>query len=379
MKRGRITKDMVSSYEQYYFNLVAKYPSPRVSVVRLDTHHGFAMAVKEGLLRCTTTFSMVLQHDRFFHVEFAHLAKVCRVMLEQPHIRYVGFPTVTSKNHLRSLHCRYSLMPLVDPESHIEIIPNELTLHPLIFWYDSNHIAHVERYLQIYRPYHHLTAPLREALGLTAIKKMLLRRGDFIEDKFGQEVYLDLFIISCVIYCNIAATYLHINPFVNISFSLSLFISLCKQQRNQLTALKGQDELLLALFKWYGCYLLWSSAAPDRALVMHLRGRGFDPVQALAREAAREEGGGARTLLPLPATSRDCGDGPTLLPPRAPLPLSLSRRDREGEGAIGATEHDNNDEEEEEEEVGDDSCARMESGEEIKEENEVTVVPTAII
>lgn len=180
---------MQLNYEQYWQNLVAAYPSPRVSIVRLDSHHGFAMAVKEGLQRCTTTFSLILQHDRAFHVPFAHIQKVCKVMLDKQHIRYVGFPTVMSQHHLKSIHCRYSLLPLVDPlQSHIDIYPNELVLHPLIFWYDSNHIAHVQRYLQIYRPHHHLSERLREALGLPAIKKMLLRRGDFIEDRFGQQV-----------------------------------------------------------------------------------------------------------------------------------------------------------------------------------------------
>lgn len=180
---------MVLNYNEYYTNLSKKYNSPRVTIVRLESHHGFAMAVKEGLLQCTTTLSLILQHDRFFSVPFSHLAKVCQVMQENPHIRYVGFPTVMSKNHQKSLNCRYSLQPLLDPaQSHIEIYPNELILQPLIFWYDSNHLAHVERYLEIYRPYHYLTVSLREALGLPAIKKMLIRRGDFIEDKFGQQV-----------------------------------------------------------------------------------------------------------------------------------------------------------------------------------------------
>lgn len=188
-KRGRITNEMVMNYEKYWENIFEMYPPPRVTIVRLDSHHGFAMAVREGLLRCTTTFSLILQHDRTFYVPFPHLSKVCHMMIEKPHIRYVGFPTVMSQHHSRSIHCRYSLLPLVDPaQSHIDILPDELVLQPLIFWYDSNHLAHVQRYLEIYRPHYYLSENLREALGLAAIKKMLLRRGDFIEDKFGQQV-----------------------------------------------------------------------------------------------------------------------------------------------------------------------------------------------
>ena len=190
-KKGRISADMVEKYEEYYHQLKKKYDSPPVAILRLDSHHGFAMAVKEGLLSCKTTFALVLQHDRVFSAEFTHLDRVCQVMLQNSHMRYVGFPTVMSQNHQMLLKCRYSLLPLIDPaQSHVDVIPDEIVLQPLIFWYDSNHLAHVERYLQIYAPYYSLTEPLREALGLQSIKRMLLRRGDFIEDRFGQQVFI---------------------------------------------------------------------------------------------------------------------------------------------------------------------------------------------
>ena len=60
----------------------------------------------------------------------------------------------------------------------------------------------------------------------------------------------------------------------------------CVQQRNLLSALKDQDDLLLELFEWYGSYLLWF--APHSVMVVHLRGRHFDPVMDQAREQERE-------------------------------------------------------------------------------------------
>ena len=63
---------------------------------------------------------------------------------------------------------------------------------------------------------------MRQDIGLPNIGKMLLKRGDFIEDKFGQV------------------------------------------QRDLLYE-KGQvnEELLCKLFQWYGSYLCWWTAAEE--------------------------------------------------------------------------------------------------------------------
>lgn len=57
----------------------------------------------------------------------------------------------------------------------------------LINRYDSNHIAHTERYLEIFSPFKNAPSLLREIVGgNSGLKNMKLGRGDFIEDKFGQ-------------------------------------------------------------------------------------------------------------------------------------------------------------------------------------------------
>eukprot|EP01034_Spumella_vulgaris_P021589 gene21589-27627_t len=71
-------------------------------------------------------------------------------------------------------------------DSHKYYLGDHLYLQPLIFWFDSNHLCHVQRYLEIYRPISNLPAELKEAIGMKSLKKMILRKGDFIEDKFGQ-------------------------------------------------------------------------------------------------------------------------------------------------------------------------------------------------
>ena len=92
-------------------------------------------------------------------------------------------------------------------------------LQPTIFWYDSNHICNVKKYLEIFTPFTSLPTDLRIELqkyDRHIVSKLLLKRGDFIEDRFGQA------------------------------------------QRNLLASLKDNSELLLRTHHWFGSYLLYS-------------------------------------------------------------------------------------------------------------------------
>ena len=90
-------------------------------------------------------------------------------------------------SHPRTLSCRYGLGSLVKEENRVRVEGEEaIGLMPLAFWYDSNHIAHVGRYLEIFAPYTNLPLELREAIGRENVHQLLLRKGDFIEDRFGQ-------------------------------------------------------------------------------------------------------------------------------------------------------------------------------------------------
>ena len=98
-------------------------------------------------------------------------------------MRYVGFTTVTSSTHKSQLRNRYSVTCLNDLA--VEVGPG-YTLQPSIFWFDSQHLAHVERYLGIYSPVKTVPQELMALLGFPFVKAMVLKRGDFIEDRFGQ-------------------------------------------------------------------------------------------------------------------------------------------------------------------------------------------------
>ena len=152
-----------------------------------------------------------------------------------------------SVNHYSLLKTKYCLEELlVDCTICLNIdVPTtrRMCLLPLIFWYDSNHLCHVQRYLQIFTPYKALPEDLREYFGLPRIKEMLLKNGDFIEDRFGQA------------------------------------------QRNIIMASKRDSAFHRRIFQWFGSYLLWlvddelsqSDLRSSNETVRHLKGRQMKP------------------------------------------------------------------------------------------------------
>ena len=91
-------------------------------------------------------------------------------MEEDKSIRYIGFPTITSIKHHK--HIRgYGLNFLIKSKRKLISKDKTLGLDPAIFWYDSNHLCHVERYLQIYKPWKYFPRGiLREKLGKAGLE-----------------------------------------------------------------------------------------------------------------------------------------------------------------------------------------------------------------
>ena len=177
-KLGVIAENHVPAYEEYVRRLRAEFKE----VVQLDSHHGFAMAVHEGLRMCSTDYCLILQHDRSFCRPVVNLEQILQIMDGDESIRYVGFNTFKSARHDRVLEERYGLLGTMSQLS--KEISSDYSLFPLIFWYDSNHIAHVRRYLEIYQPFRYAPQIVKDHFdGLSGVKKMLLRPGDFIEDR----------------------------------------------------------------------------------------------------------------------------------------------------------------------------------------------------
>lgn len=146
------------------------------------------------------------------------------------HIRYVGFPASTNNSHNTVIHTRYQLDCLNDQDMIISLNDSFSYLQPLIFWFDSNHLCHVKRYLQIFQPYKNLPNDLKQLFGIHAIGGMCLRVGDFIEDRFGQAQRHAL-------------------------AKLSLY------RRNDIN-----EDVIKSAFRWFGSYLIW---IPDKPYETH--------------------------------------------------------------------------------------------------------------
>lgn len=236
LKKGIINPQLAAQYQLFHDALLTKYGALGHHIHRLPTHHGYAMAVKYGLEQCTTPYAFILQHDRVFVRPFSYLPALLDCFETTPHLRYIGFPTSMSSGHHKIITNYPGLRPL---NNYCIPINVHHKLQPLIFWYDSQHLVHVARYLEIYTPYAYLPDNLRALLTKEFINTMRLRPGDFIEDRFGQA------------------------------------------QRNSLAGVKGDFDVVLRLFQWFGSYLLWDTEATlshvrhqkTTEYVVHLRGR----------------------------------------------------------------------------------------------------------
>eukprot|EP01041_Mallomonas_annulata_P007054 gene7054-14353_t len=214
-KKGRITPQFAINYESYITSLQSKYDSSNFSFIKLKSRNGFAMAVKYGLENCVTDYAIILQHDRIFCKKFKHLNDLIRIFESNSSIRYIGFPTIKSISHANILQSKYSLEYLLSDEYCIDL-NDTYSIQPLIFWYDSNHFCHVGRYLQIFKPWKYFPLTLKNICGIDFLKSLLLKNGDFIEDKFGQA------------------------------------------QRNIFVKYAKDPSIIRQLHDWYGCYLLYS-------------------------------------------------------------------------------------------------------------------------
>ena len=188
MKKGKVTSDAKAKYDSYYDALKAKYCGDQFILERMEEHKGFALAVKHGLEVCRTKYAMICQHDRAFQKSFNRLEELMEVMEIHKYIRYIGFPTVNNNRHDETIASRYFLGDSLNVPPLKLDMPNNMVLQPLMFWYDSQHLCHVERYKRIYRPYLDVSANehMAKVFSPQDMKDMLLRAGDFIEDRLGQ-------------------------------------------------------------------------------------------------------------------------------------------------------------------------------------------------
>lgn len=225
-KKGIVSERIGAAYDQYKCRLANEIACRglhnRVGVTELPTHHGFALCVREGLLKMQRRglrYALVCQHDRaqIRRVSRNDVALVLDRFQRDPTVNYIGLPSSTSKLQATRLAPRYKLGKLLAARS-LTLRPG-LVLRPSIFWFDSNHLVDVERCLAcLYSPFTSAPPSVRrhcERFRPNGIGGFTLRKGDFIEDRFGTE------------------------------------------QRALLAAMRdGPEEDLLEAFDWFGSYIL---------------------------------------------------------------------------------------------------------------------------
>jgi hypothetical protein len=319
-KRGKVTQAVADNYELYCETLIKhandehtnlfELPrnfQPRFEVVKLLTHTGFALAVQAGLQKCKTSHAMIIQHDRAFCKQLACMSELicCMEREGNEHIRYVGFPSSSSRTHASLVKQQYGLDCLTTDDARISVsmssavkssdvmdcgacdtdgLALKACLQPLIFWYDSNHLCNVDRYLEIYFPYRNCPAVMKERLGIPAIREMILRSGDFIEDKFGQ--FQRNYLISLP--KRLAAACISTLTEHTSSDADENIRIVTEGARSPYEKI---DNEVLEAFRWYGSYLYWEDDRSDSGSNDFCRDYEEEESRSRGIEAARSGDG----------------------------------------------------------------------------------------
>lgn len=233
-RSGVVTADAEAAYRHYLHRVRALTRNPESSLygaqlMALDERHGFAHALRRGLMRVETPFVLVAQHDRSF-VRATDVCGVVRAMRARNaeaeaevrldangtvgtssvgiepttsgsngatsptsrRVNYVGFPTSTTITHAHHMRSKHALeldphkvtIPVPPPDAtnpgsnpsgdvHDDKNPREIRLCPLVQFYDSMHVASTRWYLS-------------RVFGVRRYCNM--PRGGFIEDTLGQHM-----------------------------------------------------------------------------------------------------------------------------------------------------------------------------------------------
>lgn len=220
-KQGFVDDDGLVRYDQFKENVSRLCGHPeepyfrRAELLALDRRMGFGFAVKAGLERATTELVMVVQHDRMF-LRQVDLQHAVRCFDNHPEVNYFMLPTKTTARYRRTCRIRMGLdtapyvirqpcgpgcrsggstdaaatdSPCSPPSGGAtrggaegSTDPSDLSDHrlvPLLFWFDSTHVARRDAYLRI------VYENWEEPQG-----KHHVRRGDFIEVRLERKTRL---------------------------------------------------------------------------------------------------------------------------------------------------------------------------------------------
>jgi len=176
-KSGQVTEEAQRVYA-YYQSRLRHLCAPSsgstlagAELLILEKHHGFSHALRRGLMRVTTRYVLVAQHDRVFMAP-APLRESIDILDSEPDVSYLTFTTGSTVRH-DSWVKQYNL----------GVVPRRVLarpgveLIPLIQFFDSMHVARTEWYIQ----------------RIFGEKRWVnLRVGGFIEDTLGQHMIAEI-------------------------------------------------------------------------------------------------------------------------------------------------------------------------------------------
>jgi hypothetical protein len=170
-RSGMVTTEADAAYRHYLHRLSHLIRTPGSSLhgaalISLQERHGFAHALRRGLMRVTTPYILVAQHDRSFR-RTVPMQDVIESMSRDDAINYVGFPTSSTVDYIRLIRDKYAMKISPIPSS----VNPDISFVPLVQWYDSMHIAKTEFYKS-------------RIFGMQRFVN--LPPGGFIEDTLGQ-------------------------------------------------------------------------------------------------------------------------------------------------------------------------------------------------
>ena len=158
LKCGVITQDMIDKYEKFIVNLeylilmdedIKKYAN-NIKILKLNERYGFAYAVKYAIEieKINSKYIMIIQHDWIFIDSSIRIDDFIDKMEKSSDINYIGFVSESSEKYLNMIKHQFTNDRRRIFNDNSEIFhPKHKLLAKLNFWYDKNHIARLDYYL----------------------------------------------------------------------------------------------------------------------------------------------------------------------------------------------------------------------------------------
>ena len=158
LKCGVVTKQMTEKYEKFIINLenliqtddeIKKY-SNNIKILKFNQRFGFAYAIKNAIEteKINSKYIMIIQHDWIFTDPSLQIDDFISKMEKSSDINYIGFVSNSTEKYLPMIKQQYTNDRKRIFNDNNEIFhPQHNTLAKLNFWYDRNHIAKLDYYI----------------------------------------------------------------------------------------------------------------------------------------------------------------------------------------------------------------------------------------